>query len=361
MNRLCIKAGPAAYARIQDGGFNLDAVACFAGPAVGPRWLIAGGFDLTLLREDALGRTRPVTLIGASAGAWRFAAWIQPEVEKSYRRLQEAYIETVYTRKDNPLTIRKSLEGIIDRAIENDALPFALNSRKYRLAIITARARHLTATENLLLQRLGFALAFLGNAVSRKLLFRFQERVVFYTGPKPPAFTLRRDFQGRYVPLNAVNFKPALVATGAIPLLVAGVRDIYGAPRGIYRDGGLIDYHLARDFGAKESDLTLLFLHQDRLIPGWLDKRLTRRKPAPEDLQNLLLVHPSEEFVASLPLGKVPDREDFLTFLDAPQTRIANWRHAVAAAEPLGEIFLELVAGGRIKEAVQPLTESGKG
>ena len=172
----------------------------------------------------------------------------------------------------------------------------------------------ITATENLWLQRLGFALAFLGNAVSRKLLFHFQERVVFYTGPKPPAFTLRPDFLGVYAALNTVNFKPALVASGAIPLLVAGVRDIYGAPRGVYRDGGLIDYHLAHDFGTKESDLTLLFLHQDRLIPGWLDKRLSRRKPVPEDLKNLLLVHPTEEFIASLPQGKVPDREDFLIF-----------------------------------------------
>ncbi|HQG34997.1 MAG TPA: hypothetical protein PK175_09010 [Syntrophales bacterium] len=359
MNRLCIKAGPGAYARIRDGGFDLDAIACYAGPAVGPRWLIAGGFDLTLLREDALGRTRPVTLIGASAGAWRFAAWIQPEAEKSYRRLREAYIETVYTRGDRPASIRKSLADIIDRAIENDALPFALSSRKYRLAVITARARNLTAAENLLLQRLGFALAFLGNAASRRLLFRFQERVVFYTGPKPPAFTLRRDFQGRYVPLNTVNFKPALVASGAIPLLVAGVRDIYGAPRGVYRDGGLIDYHLAGDFGAKEGELTLLFHHQDRLIPGWLDKRFAKRKPSPDDIRNLILVHPSAEFVASLPLGKVPDREDFITFIDDPRTRIANWRRAVAMAEPLGEIFLELVAGGRIREVVRPLGEEG--
>ncbi len=358
MNRLCIKAGPGAYERIRDGGFSLDAVTCYAGPAVGPRWLIAGGFDLTLQREEVLGRVQPLTLIGASAGAWRFAAWLQPEGEKSYRRLREAYIDTVYTRKDTPVSIRKSLENIIDRAIENDALPFALNSRRYRLAIITARARNLTASENIFLQRLGFAFAFLGNAISRDLLFRFQERVVFYSGPKPPAFALRPDFRGVHVPLSNTNFKPALVATGAIPLLVAGARDIYGAPRGVYRDGGLIDYHLARSFGAKDNDLTLLFLHQDRLIPGWLDKRLTKRKPAAADLHNLLLVHPTAEFIASLPLGKVPDREDFITFIDDPQTRIANWRRAVAAAEPLGEIFLELLASGRIRDIVQPLPEN---
>jgi hypothetical protein len=55
----------------------------------------------------------------------------------------------------------------------------------------------------------------------------------------------------------------------------------------------------------------------------------------------------------------VPDREDFITFIDDPRTRIANWRRAVAMAEPLGEIFLELVAGGRIREVVRPLGEEG--
>ncbi|MDI9569450.1 MAG: hypothetical protein QM278_01745 [Pseudomonadota bacterium] len=361
MHRLCVKAGPGALRQIRDGGFRLDSIACYAGPAVGPRWLIAGGFDLTLLREKALGRIRPLTLIGASAGAWRFAAWIQPEAEKSYRLLREAYIETTYTRTDHPRSIRKSLISIINRAIENDALPFALNSRRYRLAVITARSRGLAASEHPLPQRLGLAGAFLANAARRSWLYKFQERVVFFSGPKPPAFTLRSDFRGVYVPLNAVNFKPALVASGAIPLLVSGVRDIYGAPRGVYRDGGLVDYHLAQGFGAGENDLTLLFLHQDRLIPGWLDKRLVKRKPAAADLHNLILVHPAEEFIASLPGGKTPDRDDFIAFLDDPQTRIANWRKAVAAAAPLGEIFLELVAGGRIREVVQPLSTNGGG
>ena len=355
MDRLCIKAGENACERIRDGGFSLDTFTGYAGPAVGPRWLLASGFDLTLLKEKALGRLRPLTLIGASAGAWRFAAWIQPEAEKSYRHLLEAYITTTYTRADKPFSIRDSLTAIINKTIESDALPFALNHRDYRLAVVTARAKNLTAAENVLLQRLGFAFSFLGNALSRSLLYTFLERVIFYSGPKPPAFALRPEFRGVCVPLNKTNFKSVLVATGAIPLIIAGVRDIFGAPRGVYRDGGLIDYHLVGNYGAKEDDLTLLFLHQERLIPGWLDKRLTSRKPSAEDLKNIVMVYPSADFVASLPLGKVPEREDFVTFVDDPETRIANWRQAVAKAEPLGEIFLELVASGKIKDVISPL------
>ena len=352
---LRIKAGKKAYAMIQDGGFSFDRITSFFGPATGPRWLVASGFDLSLMKSSLLGRNWPVLLVGASAGSWRFAAWMQPEAEKSYQALMEAYITTAYTRKDTPDTIKQSLEMIINRAIENDALPFALANRRYRLAIITARAKHLTAARNKWLQGIGFGLCFVMNAAHRSLLYRFTESVVFYSGPKPPAFTLKPGFKGQHVPLSAINFKAALVASGSIPLIVRGVDDIYGAPTGVYRDGGLTDYHLTRAYGAGEQDLTLLFLHQERIIPGWLDKRLTKRQPPPEALENVLMVYPSDNLIARLPNSKVPDRDDFKTFMDDPSTRIHNWRRAASLCSHLGEVFLETAESGKLREVVDRL------
>lgn len=352
---LRVKAGKRAYAILQDGRFSFDRIATYCGPATGPRWLINGGFDLTLIKSGLLGRNWPLLLVGASAGAWRFAAWMQPEAEKSYKALMEAYITATYTKKDTPDTINASLVKILNSAIEDDALPFALTNRKYRLAVITARAKHLTAARSKWIQWAGFACCFLMNAASRSFLDRFAERVVFYTGPKPPAFTLQPGFQGQYVPLSKVNFKAALVATGAIPMVVAGIRDIYGAPNGIYRDGGLTDYHLTRHYGAKDDDLTLFFLHQERIIPGWLDKRLTKRQPRPEALENVVLVYPSDNLIAKLPQGKVPDRDDFKTYMDDPATRIKNWRLAAAQCSHLGEVFLELAESNKIKDVVERL------
>jgi hypothetical protein len=49
MSRIRIKAGRKIYQLIKDGGFNFDLISTYFGPAVGPRWLIASGFDLTLL------------------------------------------------------------------------------------------------------------------------------------------------------------------------------------------------------------------------------------------------------------------------------------------------------------------------
>jgi len=147
MDSIRVKAGRQAYELIRAGGFSLDRIGTYFGPAGGPRWLVASGFDLTLLEEGLLGRTRPVWLVGASAGAWRFAAWLQPEALKSYRALMDAYITAIYGRKDTPETILQSLIGIVNAYVEDDALPFALASKRYRLAVLTCRSGYLLATE----------------------------------------------------------------------------------------------------------------------------------------------------------------------------------------------------------------------
>ena len=347
-----IRAGRKAFDIIQDNGFSLDGIGTYFGPAGGPRWLTAGGFDLTLLREGALGRRQPVWLVGSSAGAWRFAAWLQPEAEKSYLALREAYITAGYTRSDTPGTILESLTGIVNSYIEDDALSFALASKRYRLAILTARGKNLTAFEQPWLQKAGFALCFLANAVHPSLMHRFAERVVFYYGPRPPDFCLRKGFRGRSIALNETNFKSAVIASGAIPVAVAGVRDIFNAPDGLYRDGGLIDYHINQDYTTRDNGLTLFFHHQQRIIPCWMDKRLKRRKPPDSFLDSVVMVYPSESFVAGLPGGRIPDRSDFTTYIDDPATRIANWRRTVELSAPLGEEFLELIESGRLKDVV---------
>ena len=211
MNDVCIRAGKRAYEIILDGGFDFDRVTTYFAPATGPRWLVASGFDLTLLTNGLLGCAKATHLVGSSAGALRFAAWLQPEPEKSYRTLMESYITTTYTRTDTPATVQASLIGIVNSYIEDDALPFALANKKYRFAIITARAKNLVASESKWVQQFGLGIGFLLNAIKRSYIHYFAERVVFYNGPKPPPFCLRPGFRGRFIPLNQVNFKYALV------------------------------------------------------------------------------------------------------------------------------------------------------
>ena len=241
MNEICIRAGKNVYKVIQDGGFDFDRVTTYVGTASGPRWLVASGFDLSLLEKGVLGNNLPVVLAGSSAGALRFAAWGQPEPEKSYRRLIDAYISMNFTRKDRPGEILQALVDLIDNYIDDEAIPFALANKKYRLAIITARAKRLASSDIKWLQGLAIGTGFLFSAVSRRLIHKFFQRVVFHNSPIPPPFCLDHDFRGQAVALNTINFKHALLASSAIPLAVAGVRDIYGAPNGTYRDGGFTD------------------------------------------------------------------------------------------------------------------------
>jgi hypothetical protein len=352
MHSLQIKAGKKAHEVIQDGGFHLGHITTYFAPATGPRWLVATGFDLTLLESKLLGGSKTVSLIGSSAGAWRFAAWVQPEPEKSYRNLMKAYITTTYSRADTPATILQSMQSIVNAFIEDDALPFALANKKYRLAILTARAKNLISSEVQWIQKVGLGICFLISAVNSSYIYNFAERVIFFNGAKPPHFCLRHDFHGRYIPLSEVNFKHTVIASGAIPLVIAGVRNIYGAPIGVYRDGGLTDYHLAQNYASKDDEITLFFNHQERIIPRWMDKKLTYRKPPENILDNVLMVYPSDDFIAALPGGKVPDRGDFDTFIDNPEVRIERWLQAVQLAQPLGEQFLELVESGKIRDVV---------
>jgi len=355
MSNIRIKAGKTAYDIIKSGGFNFDAVSAYFGPAAGPRWLIASGFDLTLLKNGLLGRSRAVALIGSSAGAWRFAAWVQPEAQKSYERLLESYINVKYTRMDTPATVGEKLTATINDYIEDEAISFALANKKYRLTILTARSRNLVASGNQFIQKTGLAICYLCNFFNRNNLYNFAERVVFYNGSKPPAFCFQPHFRGKFVRLNEVNFKFAVMASGAIPLVVEGVRDIYGAPRGVYRDGGLVDYHLTHQYAAKPGDIVLFFHHQERIIPGWLDKKLVKRLPPQDILSNVLMVFPSQSFVEKLPGERIPDRTDFLTYIDDHAARTNNWRRAVEIAAPLGEEFIELAESGKIKDIVERL------
>ncbi len=354
MDQICVRAGKNVYRLIQEGGFDLDMVTTYVGGASGPRWLVASGFDLSLLENKVLGNNLPVVLAGSSAGAMRFAAWIQPEPEKSYQGLIDAYISMHVTRNDTPGEILQSLSELINTYIDDDGLPFALVNKKYRLAIITARAKRFASSDVRWLQGLAIGMGFIYSAVNRRLIHKLFQRVVFHNSPIPPPFCLDSDFRGQAVALNRINFKYALLASSAIPLAVAGVRDIYGAPNGTYRDGGLTDYQVNQKYsGEKGRAVTLMFNHQERIIPAWLDKGLGFRRPPERYLEDLLMVYPSDDFMRKLPYGRIPDRRDFKNYLNNPSGRRRNWRQAVATSKHLGDDFLELVESGRVRDLVK--------
>jgi len=208
------------------------------------------------------------------------------------------------------------------------------------------------ASENRALLVAGLATAAAMNAVSRRTLGLFFERALFYDRRDVPPFFELSGFPLQHIPLSTTNLQDAVIATGSIPLVLTGVRNISGARPGVYRDGGVIDYHLDLPHSAKER-MTLFPHFYDRIVPGWFDKRLRWRRPQPGNVDRTILVSPSAEFVSKLPNAKIPDRTDFLKYTE--EERVRAWRTCVTACEALADEFNEVIEKGQLAARLQPL------
>ena len=161
-------------------------------------------------------------------------------------------------------------------------------------------------------------------------------------------------FHTHYVKLTSGNFGDALVASGSIPLVLQGVAQIADAPLGTFWDGGIIDYHLHLPYH-RTPGLVLYPHFTDKIVPGWLDKMLPWRKARGPWLDNMILLSPTREYLDSLPHRKLPDRNDFKRFADDYEGRLRYWRCAMAESARLRDEFAEMVASGRVADAVLPL------
>ena len=151
------------------------------------------------------------------------------------------------------------------------------------------------------------------------------------------------DFDTLHIPLSTANARLALLASASIPFLMPGERDIPGGPGGHYWDGGIVDYHF--DFSNHRGDGLVLYPHfRGDVTPGWFDKFLPWRGTDPALLERVVLVHPSEEYLARLPRGKIPDRNDFPKMTH--DERVRYWRQCEQASDELGEALSRLVDGG---------------
>ncbi len=190
------------------------------------------------------------------------------------------------------------------------------------------------------------------NAVSRRTLGLFFERALFFDDRDVPPFFDLTGFPLQRIRLVEENLADAIIATGSIPLVLTGVRDIHGAMPGTYRDGGIIDYHLDLPHSAEER-MTLFPHFYDRIVPGWFDKRLKWRRPSPGNVDRTILISPSAEFVATLPNGKIPDRSDFVNY--PPEERVKAWKSCVASCERLADEFNDVIDREQLAARIQPL------
>jgi len=352
---LKIRAGEQALALLKEEGLRQERISVFSGPAGGPKWFVSAGFDRTVIRSKFLENTgRRVLLAGASAGAWRCLAMACKDPLDAYERLRLSYSRNIFTSQDTPKSVATALERNVRSFLQPEDSAFVVNHPHFDVAVHTVRAASLAASERKAVQGLGLLLSAILNIVSGRAMGVFFERIVFFSGPEKPLF-LNGGFQGRSVRLTDKNLFGAALATGSLPFIVSGVGSIADAPRGVYRDGGLRDYQLNECYSCEEGDLTLFFHYQERIVPGWFDKKLWWRKPAKHILANVVQIYPGPDFISLLPDKKIPDRNDFIEFVDAPAERIRRWDKVCELSEILGQEFMEYVESGRIKDRVSPI------
>jgi hypothetical protein len=232
-----------------------------------------------------------------------------------------------------------------------------LSHPHYRLNILVVRGKGILQREGRLRAPAGFMMAALANAAGRRHLSHFLDRHWFYDGRELPLINEGERFDHfttHVSPLTPENFSDALTASGSIPLVLEGVPNIAGSLAGTYWDGGIIDYHLHLPY-ARSEGLTLYPHFTDRIVPGWLDKALPWRKAEGPWLDNLILISPSRDYLARLPHGKLPDRNDFKRYVDDYEGRLKYWRFAMDESARLRDEFAGLIESGRIVERLMPL------
>ena len=129
-----------------------------------------------------------------------------------------------------------------------------------------------------------------------------------------------------------------------------GVRSTPGVPGTLF-DGGIIDYHF--DFEWKRREGLVLFQHFfDKITPGWFDKPWKSRRPSAAAMNDVVMIAPSDAFVATLPGGKIPDRDDFMDF--STEERVERWHGVVEACRVLGHELEELIESDGLADRLEP-------
>jgi len=353
---LIFRAGKKALSIIKEEGLQPDRIKVITGAAGGPKWLVLNHLDRAIFSQWLTLRNEPLSLIGSSIGAWRFAAVATKHPIEAIEKFQAAYIHQSYRSKPTHEEVSRASAVVLDAYIDDKDISDILHHPYLRLNIITARSKWPVASDNKIRLVAGLAAAFIANLVSRNLLNYFFERVVFSDPRHLLPFLGDCKFPIRNIPLSETNLKCALLSSGSIPLVMSGVRDIPEDNIGVYRDGGLLDYHPYPDISFTKNDGIVLFPHyMDRIIPGWMDKKLVWRKPSQDTIDNLLLVSPSERFIERLPYKKIPDRSDFYLFKERQNDRISYWSSVVKQSEQLGDEFLDAVQTNKIQKLIKPM------
>ncbi len=355
MQALHIYAGPRALRHLREHGLKPEHIGLVPAAAGGPKGLILNPLDRYIFGDWLPQTSHTVHLVGASIGAWRMATAMLKSPHAAFDKLAKDYIAQRYDAE--PGRKSPSADLVSEKFGESLQVFFGgqeqsiLSHPRYRLHIVTSRGRHVLAREGKWRTPAGYLGAFVTNAVQRKAMGAWLERVIFSDRREGLPLKLD-DYRTRVVHLSERNFHPAVQASCSIPFALRAVHDIPGAPRGAYWDGGITDYHLHWNYASMRLNETtnephaslVLYPHfQRQVVPGWLDKSLKWRHGSSAFLDNVVVLAPNPEWVKTLPNHKLPDRQDFTHYGADLASRMKAWTECCSRAVQLADEFHKLL------------------
>lgn len=328
---LRVLAGATAFEHVQQYGLRQQDIDLVLGASGGPKWFCLFGLDQYLFGEFFKDRTTALSLVGSSAGAWRFACVTQQNPAAATERFAKAYSSLCFPANASIDEITATSASVLDQVFpSDDAIVQVLNNPVLQLNFIAAREVKVRKSERKAAQLRRLMLAAGANLLKPALLQKFYKRVVMQNHSNP---TLLQRVPHEAYPLTLDNFKASLLASGSIPLVMHPVKDPAGLPKGLYMDGGLLDYHLPLPY---QQEGFILYPHfYPYLIPGWFDKSLPWRRAKAAQMDKMILLCPSSSWVKSLPYGKIPDRKDFDKLKDTQ--RLRYWATVLERSKELAD------------------------
>ena len=356
MKALAIHAGPRALAHIRERGLAPADVRAIPAAAGGPKGLVLSPLDQFIFGDWLARSGHTVHLLGASIGAWRMATACLEDPAAAFAQMADDYIRQEYEHEPGKQPKARHVSEVFGAKLDERFSPHArrvLDHPRYRLHVFTSRGRHIMRREGRITTPLGYLGAFATNAISRKAMGGWLERVIF-SDPRDAMPLHLHDYRTHTVALDASNLQRSILASCSIPFWLDAVHDIPGAPRGAYWDGGITDYHLHLNYASMGEGLVLYPHFQKTVIPGWLDKAFRHRHRATQHLDNVVVISPQPEWIKTLPNGKLPDRNDFKHYGDDVPSRMKAWSRAVDESQRLRDDFAAWL-DGRLAVEVQPL------
>ncbi|MFS1526062.1 hypothetical protein ACL7TT_18480 [Microbulbifer sp. 2304DJ12-6] len=344
--RCILLAGATAARRIRQEGLHQKQFSTLVGASGGPKWLVISQLDRVLMGEFFKGRREPIVTLGSSIGSFRNLCYAMRDPLAALERLEHGYINQSYTSsKPTPREITATGERVLQSVLGERGACEVVKNPLWHSHFVTVRGRGPLGSEKRALLAPALFASALANAVSRHSLSAFWERVIFHSDVS--AAVEFGNLSTVNAALSARNVCAAVLASGSIPLVMAGVQNPAGAPQGNYRDGGITDYHF--DLRFRHPHGLVLYPHFfPYMVPGWFDKGLSWRRVRGDAMASTLLVAPSPAFVAGLPGGRIPDRSDFYKL--NPTERIRYWNRVVDLSRGVADDFHNIWQSGRVAD-----------